>query len=59
MNAEGQLIGLTSFVLKDSEGLAFAMPVEYAYERFAAVLASGADEDTGAFSAWKQAMRGN
>jgi S1-C subfamily serine protease len=38
LNDRGQVIALSSFVLRDSEGLAFALPIEYAYRRFAAHL---------------------
>jgi S1-C subfamily serine protease len=35
MNARGEVIALQSFILRDSEGLAFAVPIDYAYQRFA------------------------
>jgi S1-C subfamily serine protease len=35
VNARGELVGLMSFVLKQSQGLSFALPVTYAVERFA------------------------
>jgi S1-C subfamily serine protease len=38
LNDRGQVVALSSFVLRDSEGLAFALPIEYAYRRFAAHL---------------------
>lgn len=38
LNDRGQVIALSSFVLRDSEGLAFALPIEYAYRRFGAHL---------------------
>jgi len=42
MNARGEVIALSSFVLRDSEGLAFALPIDYAYRRFAAPLGTPA-----------------
>jgi serine protease Do len=38
INARGELVGLMSFVLKRSQGLSFALPVNYAADRFAARL---------------------
>jgi len=38
MNDRGDVIALSSFVLRDSEGLAFALPIDYAYRRFASHL---------------------
>jgi S1-C subfamily serine protease len=38
MNDRGEVIALSSFVLRDSEGLAFALPIDYAYRRFGAHL---------------------
>lgn len=34
IDEQGRVIGLFSFVLRDSEGLAFAIPIEYAIRRF-------------------------
>lgn len=38
LNARGEVVAIASFVLRDSEGLAFALPIDYAYQRFAAQL---------------------
>jgi S1-C subfamily serine protease len=34
MNDRGEVIAISSFVLRDSEGIAFALPIDYAYRRF-------------------------
>jgi S1-C subfamily serine protease len=34
LNGEGALIGLVSFILRDAQGLSFALPIDYAYRRF-------------------------
>lgn len=34
LNDRGEVIAISSFVLRDSEGLAFALPIDYAYRRF-------------------------
>jgi S1-C subfamily serine protease len=38
LNARGELVGIMSFILRRANGLAFAMPVSYAVERFASRL---------------------
>jgi S1-C subfamily serine protease len=38
LDREGKVIGVVSFILRDSQGIAFALPIDYALERFAAVL---------------------
>ena len=54
LNDRGQLIGIASFVLRDSEGLAFALPIDYAYRRFRASLdvPAAANDRAGAFERW-------
>lgn len=53
VNDRGEVIAVMTFILRDSQGLAFAVPIAYAYERFAEVL--GADRlDLGRFRAWRQ-----
>lgn len=37
INARGELVGMMSFILRRGEGLAFALPVAYAAERFPSV----------------------
>jgi len=39
VNDRGEVIGVMTFILRDSQGLAFAVPISYAYERFADILA--------------------
>jgi serine protease Do len=34
LDDRGRVIAISSFVLRDSEGLAFALPIDYAYRRF-------------------------
>jgi S1-C subfamily serine protease len=38
LNARGELVALSSFILKRAQGLSFALPVRYASERFARAL---------------------
>ena len=34
LNWHGEVVAVSSFILKESEGLAFALPIDYAYQRF-------------------------
>jgi S1-C subfamily serine protease len=34
LDARGALVGIVSFVYRESDGLAFALPIDYAYRRF-------------------------
>lgn len=47
----GRLIGVMSFVLRDSAGIAFVTPVEYALQRFAGELDTAPPHDP-SFRAW-------
>lgn len=38
LDRDGKVIGVVSFILRDSQGIAFALPIDYALERFAAEL---------------------
>jgi len=38
VNREGRVVGIVSFILKESQGLSFALPIERAIERFAPYL---------------------
>ena len=40
VNASGEVVGLASFVLRESQGISFALPIRYAQERFATLLAA-------------------
>lgn len=52
VNDRGEVIAVMSFILRDSQGLAFAVPIAYAYERFADIL--GADRlDLTRFKTWR------
>jgi S1-C subfamily serine protease len=38
LDRDGKVIGVVSFILRDSQGIAFALPIDYALERFRAEL---------------------
>jgi S1-C subfamily serine protease len=38
LDRDGKVVGVVSFILRDSQGIAFALPIDYALERFAAEL---------------------
>jgi S1-C subfamily serine protease len=38
LDRDGNVIGVVSFILRDSQGIAFALPIDYALERFSAQL---------------------
>jgi len=42
LSSRGELVGISSFILRGSQGLAFAIPIDYAYRRFP-VLRGGPD----------------
>ncbi len=50
VNDRGQVVAVSSFILRNSQGLAFALPIDYAFKRFKRWLAKGPEE--AAFSAW-------
>ena len=54
VNDRGEVIAVMTFILRDSQGLAFAVPISYAYERFADVLGDKAAPriDLGRFQSW-------
>lgn len=52
VNDRGEVIGVMTFILRDSQGLAFAVPISYAYERFADILASDGLDLT-RFKSWR------
>lgn len=55
VNDRGEVIGVMTFILRDSQGLAFAVPMSYAYERFAEVLGTRSGRiDLGRFQKWRQ-----
>jgi serine protease Do len=61
LNDRGEVIALSSFVLRDSEGLAFALPIDYAYRRFASHLVAPAraaleGSAAAAFEGWLSAL---
>jgi S1-C subfamily serine protease len=55
MNDRGEVVAMSSFVLRNSEGLAFALPIDYALRRFATRLAGApalGGADGNAFEGW-------
>ncbi|HEY1959307.1 MAG TPA: trypsin-like peptidase domain-containing protein [Polyangiaceae bacterium] len=56
MNEHGRLVGLSSFIFHNSEGLTFAVPIDYAFERFAPELGRGAARDGRRFHEWLDAQ---
>jgi serine protease Do len=48
-NERGELVGLSSFILRDSHGLSFAVPIDYAYRRFAQLRG---DHERSRFGIW-------
>lgn len=53
VNDRGEVVGVMTFILRDSQGLAFAVPIEYAYERFADQLKSDR-VDLARFKRWRE-----
>jgi S1-C subfamily serine protease len=45
VNREGRVVGIVSFILRESQGLSFALPIERALERFAPYLQAPAQSD--------------
>jgi S1-C subfamily serine protease len=45
LDSRGDLVAIASFIYRDSDGLAFALPVDYAYRRFARALGGAASGD--------------
>lgn len=54
MNERGELVGVSSFIFHNSEGLTFAVPIDYAYARFGAELGATA-RDPHRFQKWLDA----
>jgi S1-C subfamily serine protease len=59
MDAHGNVVALQSFILRDSEGLAFAVPIDYAFQRFATHLRPSSTEALARFDHWIAARRSN
>ena len=55
LDAHGRVIGVSSFILRDSQGLAFGLPVDYAYLRFTRYFADRLESD--AFDRWLESRR--
>lgn len=61
LNSAGDVIGLVSFILRESQGISFAIPIDYALERFEGVLGDlkgNLHERAGAFRKWRRAYGG-
>jgi S1-C subfamily serine protease len=54
LDEEGRVIAVASFILRETQGLAFAVPIDYAYQRFAQYFADSLD--TRPFSSWLSAL---
>ena len=57
VNDRGQVVAVMTFILRDSQGLAFAVPISYAYERFAKVIQTDA-LDLARFTEWRESKDG-
>lgn len=55
LDESGRVIGVSSFILRDTQGLAFATPIDYAYQRFPEYFGSKLELD--AFDAWLLALK--
>lgn len=53
LDAAGRVVGISSFILRDSQGLAFALPIDYAQRRFPTHFADSLD--TTRFDSWLDA----
>jgi S1-C subfamily serine protease len=49
LNERGEVVAITSFILRGSQGLAFGVPIDYAFRRFRTELAS---RDESRFERW-------
>lgn len=53
LNDQGELIGIAAFILRDGQGLSFALPIDYALRRFSALATDGARQQRVAlFESW-------
>ncbi len=52
VNDRGEVVGVMTFILRDSQGLAFAVPLDYAFERFSEVLRDDS-MDVARFKKWR------
>jgi S1-C subfamily serine protease len=50
LDEQGRVVGISSFILRDSQGLAFALPIDYAYRRFQGYFAESLELSS--FAAW-------
>ena len=50
LDERGRVVGVSSFILRDTQGLAFALPIDYAYRRFAEFFAGRLNSQP--FTAW-------
>ncbi len=54
MNDQGEVVGVSSFILRNSQGLSFSVPIDYAFVRFHKQLGR---RDTTSFDRWLDARR--
>jgi S1-C subfamily serine protease len=59
LDERGRLIGIATFILRDSEGLAFAVPIDYALLRFAALEPVAPQARRASFETWLRAHEEN
>lgn len=52
VNAEGSVVGISSFILQRAQGLSFALPIDYALERFAPLRAFVSPSRAERFRRW-------
>jgi serine protease Do len=53
LNDRGQLIGIAAFILRDGQGLSFALPIDYAIRRFQSLTDDSLrDERVATFESW-------
>lgn len=50
LDEQGRVVAVASFILRETQGLAFAIPIDYAYRRFRAYF--DAELETRSFEAW-------
>lgn len=56
VNRRGEVVAVMTFILKNSQGLAFGVPIEYAFERFASHL-EPQRADLASFKSWRESRQ--
>lgn len=57
LDETGRVVAIASFILRDSQGLAFALPIDYAYGRFRRYFSPAITLDEAQFQAWLDERR--